>query len=265
MKPTAVTVSANYSDFLCWTAPFNRHLFRDWIVVTTPQDKVTQNICKTWGLNLVVTDVMTAEGGFNKWAGINEGLKKVRGDGWVLFLDSDIIIPHQFKRTFEQLNSLDYFDKQTLYGVDRLNCTGFDKFINLIQNPTFYEDNWLLTCAGLELGSRIVHLYGQQGDNGKFGGYKPLGFFQLAHTSSFDCYPTDKASADHCDIQFANQYSRKNRKLIEEFFAIHLESSGVWGNNWKGRKSPPFAPAGHGDILPMAKIKRESDVYGYRP
>lgn len=237
MKPIAITVSVNYFDFFCWAAPFNRSLFKEWIVVTTPEDYMTQSIAKTYDLKLLVTDKLTGDSKFNKWVGINEALKLIPQDEWVLFLDSDIILPTQHARILESL----ILDENNLYGIDRLDCKGISTLIKQIQNPTMYNDNWLLTNSELPIGSRIVHLYGQENENGRFGGYKPLGYYQLAHRSSFDSYPSTNSNAAHCDIQFANMYPRNQRVLIPEMFCIHLISEDAeWGSNWNGRKTNLF-------------------------
>lgn len=238
MKPIAISVCVNYSDFLCWTIPMNKHLFERWIIVTSKEDKATQELAKFYGLDFVATDIFYKDGAtFNKAAGINEALSKVRVDGqWILFLDSDIVLPPQTKRVFEELK----FDPSAMYGIDRLDCTGFSQWVKFMNNPKMYADNWLLTSMGIELGARIVHLYGQVGDKGKFGGYKPLGFFQLVNTSSFFKYPEDSTTADHTDIQFANLYPREKRILIPEIFGVHLASEKGWGNNWNGRTTTEF-------------------------
>jgi glycosyltransferase involved in cell wall biosynthesis len=234
MKITAITVSVNYSDFLCWTAHANHHLFDQWIVVTDSKDLDTQHIAKHYDLDLVVTDKFyEGEDKFNKWKGINEGLKHVRNE-WVLFLDSDIVLPPQSRRVISSLS----LDSSCVYGVDRVDVKSVKDYVSFIQYPNMFQDSWLLRES--LIGSRIVHLYGQQGDNGRFGGYKPLGYFQLVNTKSFYRYPDNSSHADHCDIQFVNNYPREKRVLIPEFFALHLISEEGWGLNWKGRKSEKF-------------------------
>lgn len=237
MKPIAITVSVNYSDFFCWSALSNHSLFKEWIIVTTPDDYMTQSIARMYNLKLLVTDKLTEGSRFNKWAGINEALKLIPKSEWVLFLDSDIVLPRQHTRVLESL----ILDTNTLYGIDRLDCKGLSSLIKYIESPLIYNNNWLLTNGGMEIGARIVHLYGQENENGMFGGYKPLGYYQLAHRSSFDSYPDTNKTAAHCDIQFANMYPRSQRVLIPELFGIHLMSDNAeWGSNWLGRTTNLF-------------------------
>ena len=238
MKPIAISVCVNYSDFLCWTIPMNKHLFERWIIVTSTDDKRTQKIAEHYELDVIATNVFYKDGAtFNKAAAINEGLNYVKADGqWILFLDSDIVLPPQSKRVFEQVK----FDSSCLYGVDRLDCGTFNQWVDYMNAPDIYEGSWLLTTGQMEVGARIIHLYGQEGDQGKFGGYKPLGFFQLANTSSFNEYPQGSQAADHTDIQFANLYPREKRILIPEIYGLHLSSEPGWGSNWNGRKTAEF-------------------------
>lgn len=239
MQLTAITVSVNYSDFLCHALLWNKHLFSKWIVVTDTKDNITKDLCVYHGVTCIQTDVFYEEGGFNKYAGINEALKKATKDEWVLFLDSDIILPPHTKRTLDNLE----MDKNSIYGIDRLDAVGISQYINFVNHPRNLIDNWLVSSSNLPLGSRIAHIYGQKGDNGKFSGWKPLGFFQLAHSSSFNMYPQNCKGADHCDIVFANCYSRVNRLLIPEILSIHLVSDdATWSSNWNGRKTAPFLP-----------------------
>lgn len=234
MKISAVTVSVNYSDFLCWTLLHNQGLFDEWIIVTSPEDKKTQKLVEHYDKTLIVTDEFYTDGAvFNKWKGINRGLQYTNNE-WILFLDSDVILPPQSKRVLDSIS----LNTKNIYGVDRIDFKRIEDLLSYIQNPDLYSGNWLLNPY--ENSARIVHLRGQQGDGGKFGGYKPLGFFQLVHVSSFKDYPQDSSKADHCDVQFANQYPRENRVLIPEFTALHLMSEDHWGINWGGRKSKEF-------------------------
>lgn len=234
----AVTISVNYADYFSWVIPYNKPHLYNWIIVTDTKDKVTKKLCDYYNLTCIQTDIFYENGAtFNKFAGINVGLEKIKKNSWVAFLDSDVILP---PITSKVLNNIK-LNKSCLYGCDRLNVKGINKWINHINDPKTVVGNWLLNTGDLELGSRIVHYYGQQGDNGKFGGWKPLGYFQLAHNSKFDSYPSKADGSDHCDIMFANKYPREKRIFIPEFFALHLESEGAkWGSNWNSRITSTF-------------------------
>jgi hypothetical protein len=234
---TALTVSVNYTDFLVHILEENYSLFDRWVIVTDTSSRDVVFECNKYSnVVCIQTDVFYKDGAkFNKWAGINEALKLI-DDGWVLFLDSDIVLHKETRRILNNLS----LKEDCIYGVDRVNCNA-DEWEVYRKKRNMLVNSWLLTSAGLSLGSRLVHIYGHEGDNGKFAGWNPLGFFQLVHRKSFNLYPQNSKGADHCDIVFARLYPRDKRILIPEILAIHLESEFVIkGTNWYGRISMPF-------------------------
>lgn len=239
MKLQALTVSVNYSDFLIHTLQENHFLFDKWIIVTSPSDRDTQKLCKLYSnVVCISTNLFYANGArFNKYAGINEGLKYIDDDAWVLFIDSDICLHKETRRVLENIP----LNNNCIYGIDRLNCVGEEQWFSFKKRRDLVVDNWLLTNAFMTWGSRLVHYYGYENGNGKFAGWNPLGYFQLCHRSSFSSYPMKEDGADHCDLLFARQYTRENRVHIPELMAIHLESKFIHkGVNWYGRISIPF-------------------------
>lgn len=239
MKLQAVTVSVNYSDFLVHSLKANKKLFDKWVIVTDTKDNKTKELCDSHGVVCIQTDVFYKNARFNKYAGINEGLKHIDKDAWVVFLDSDIILQSDTPRVLREL----HLDITRLYGIDRLNITGYERWEEFKKSRGLLIENWLLTSQKLELGSRLVHYYGHEGENGRFEGWRPLGFFQLCHRTSFDTYPQQTDGADHCDLLFARLWPRRKREFIPELMAIHLESHGTGkAMNWWGRRSRPFLP-----------------------
>lgn len=239
MKLQAITVSVNYSDFLVHSLKANRHLFDKWIIVTDTKDVATKALCKAFDVVCIQTDIFYKNAKFNKYAGINEGLKYVDNDAWIIFLDSDIILQPDMPRVLSELK----LDITCLYGIDRLNIIGYERWDEFQKGRGLLIENWLLTSQKLELGSRLVHYYGHEGEHGRFEGWRPLGFFQLCHRSSFDIYPQNTDGADHCDLLFARQWPRRKRHFIPELLAIHIESYGTGkAMNWYGRRSKPFLP-----------------------
>jgi hypothetical protein len=238
MKLQAVTVSVNYSDFLEVVIPENKKQFDKWIIVTDTKDLATKELCDLHGITCIQTDSFYANGAtFNKWAGLNEGLALIDQDAFVAIIDGDIALPYQARRIFEKLD----LDPTFMYGIDRLDCVGFDKWDAYKKGSSMFRDQWMLHTAGLQLSARLVHLYGGKTDGGKFMGYRPLGFFQLVHRSAFDKHPQNSDSADHCDMVFASEWPRSKRMLIPELFGIHLISDNARkGENWRGRKTKPF-------------------------
>ncbi len=236
-KISAITVCVGYSDFLCWTISENKNLFNEWIIVTSKSDMQTKELCDNYNLMCIQTDVFYEKGVFNKYAGINEGLKHIDRDGWIVFLDADIILHNLTKYVLEHIS----LDETCIYGIDRVNCVGLPKWLNYVSKRDSLFQNWLLHGAGFPFGARLVHYFGEKVDKGKFVGWRPLGFFQMCYGRSFDKYPENTIGADHCDLEFVRNWSRDKRVLIPELMAIHLESEGSFkGMNWMGRKSLPF-------------------------
>ncbi|MBO0951208.1 hypothetical protein [Fibrella forsythiae] len=93
-KIEAVTVCVNYADFLVQILPHIRGLFDRLVVVTTPADRYTQQVCEYYRVECIQTDAFYDDGAvFNKAKGINAGLARLEMDGWVVHLDSDIYLP----------------------------------------------------------------------------------------------------------------------------------------------------------------------------
>lgn len=240
MKLQGLTVCVNYADFFKETGLANKGIFDKFVVVTDIADTEVSALCEEYGYHLVKTDVFYENGAsFNKYAGINEGLKYIDEDAWVMFVDSDIVLQPDTKRVLKEL----HLDESFLYGFDRVNCVGFENWTKYKNGRGVLEHNWMLTPAGLPLGARLVHYFGHEGENGRFEGWRPLGYAQLAKRNRFKLYPQETKGADHCDLLFARLWDRQHRAHIPELLAVHLESySADNGVNWYGRKSDPFVP-----------------------
>lgn len=241
MKLQAVTVSVDYSDFLIHTIEENHTIFDKWFIVTNTKDLKTKELCEKYkdqGVVCIQTDVFYDAGAkFNKYSGINEGLKYVDEDAWVLFVDSDIVLDKDLRYILFNLD----LDKTCVYGMDRVNCIGLQAWLDYKNRRDLVLDKWLLTDGGFKFGARLVHYYGYENGDGKFAGWNPIGFFQLAYRSAFKKYPDDSTGADHCDLAFARLWPRRKRILIPESIAIHLESENTYkAANWFGRVSEPF-------------------------
>ena len=233
MKIEAVTVCVNYSDFLAWAIPFNKHFFERWIVVTDSRDRATQKLCEYHHVQYAVTDDFYRDGqAFNKGAGINAGLSQLARDGWVVHIDADIVLP---PRTRELLEKAD-LQLDCLYGIDRMMCRSFADWTRFVQAPAVqHEQEVFVHTTAFDMGVRIAKTDRD--------GYLPIGFFQLWHpgASNVRWYPDYHGTSARGDMIFAQQWSRRRRNLIPEILAIHLESEEVEnGHNWRGRRSRPF-------------------------
>ena len=227
------TVCVHYADFLRETLRRNLHHFDHFVVVTSPDDHETQALCNAESVTCVVTDAMYDDGEpFAKGMAINLGIAHLRAKGWICHLDADIALPDRF-RTMLSKSGL---ERQCIYGADRVNVLGWERWTHLRDTPRRqFRHHCLVNVEPLPLGSRLVHAeYG----------YAPIGFFQLWHASAAKRYPVNQGSAEHTDVLFALQWSRTNRRLLPTIICHHLESEPArLGANWLGRTTQRFAPA----------------------
>jgi hypothetical protein len=238
MKLEAVIVCINYSDFLEVTLSANKKFFDRIVVVTSIEDTETEKVCKSNDVLCIKTDSFYKNGSkvANKAEGINEGLKALDKDGWVIQLDADIWLPPLTRTILEKYPLQD----DCIYGIDRLMCNSFEKWEmfmwNNVKKPIHSE--WIfLHMHYFPIGGRVVQYHGE--------GYMPIGFFQLWNPSGskIDSYPVIDVGFDRTDVLHLKQFPRDKRRFIPEFICIHLSSEEPFmGQNWYGRKSKPFLP-----------------------
>ncbi len=234
----AVIVCVQYSDFLAHTLPANKNQFNKLVVVTTPDDIETQKLCEYHHVQCLQTNVFFENGDvFNKAKGINAGIQQLTQEGWVLHLDSDMVLPPQFRGTLEPIN----LDPTYVYGVDRLMCTSFADWSDHVHKPHLTQEASIFihpTCPTMPVGARIAKY-------GTAEGYIPIGFFQLWNPkgSGINHYPQEHGDAGRSDMLFSMQWPRSKRGFIPEIITIHLESEKCeMGSNWRGRKTQMFGP-----------------------
>lgn len=230
----AVVVCVNYADFLAWTLPANRWQFDRMVVVTTPDDIDTQNLCERYNVECVVTDTFYENGDvFAKGRGINAGLERLTKRDWVLHMDADIFLP---PKTRMILNNLP-LDPTKLYGADRLMCPSAEEFAKFLDCPPPIQSDWVFVHpTAFPMGVRLA----QYQDPG--GGYVPIGYWQLWNPtgSGVDRYPERHGDASRTDFQFGTSWPREQRELLPEVVLIHLETANGLALNWEGRQTPPF-------------------------
>jgi hypothetical protein len=169
----------------------------------------------------------------NKGKGINEGLKHLDMDGWVVHLDSDIYLPPLTRQILENLD----LDNETLYGIDRMMCPSYESWINFIDSPKPMHEGWIYVhTTAFPLGVRIAEY--------KNKGWEPIGFFQMWNPKASNVleYPKEHGEVDRSDVIFAKKFRRAKRQLIPEIISIHIDSEELpeMGKNWSGRKTRPF-------------------------
>jgi hypothetical protein len=236
IKIESVITCVNYADILAHTLPLNYRQFDKTVVVTAPEDKATQKVVDYYtGVQSCKTDAFRSRWGeFCKGAGINAGLDALDKDAWILHLDADIILPPNFREVLENAD----LDTTMIYGADRAEFKSYADWQAFYGSPEPHtQGNGFfihITHHGQQLGTRIAFQH--------FGGYVPIGFFQLWHADSKILrYPQGHTDAGREDSVFPTQWPRSKRALIPEIVVYHLESEAAeMGINWHGRKSKPF-------------------------
>ena len=240
MRIEAVTVCVGYADFLKAVIPHNRSLFDKWIIVTSPSDDETRELCRRYGYTPILTTEFTRNGAdFAKARAIRRGVEHTSANTWILHLDADIALPGHFRQAMEMAD----LDPACIYGCDRGMIRGWDNWQRLLNSGYLQHD---YHCR-----MRLPD-FAPIGDRwaSEFNGYVPIGFFQMWHSTAdlhrgmrSRPYPTEHNDAARCDVQHALQWDRRDRRLFPEVFAIHLESEPAdLGANWKGRTTKPFGP-----------------------
>lgn len=228
-----VTTCVNYADFLDVSLTENLHHFDEFVVVTSHEDKRTQQVCSKHGVICVETDVFTERhfDKFNKGLAINLGLGHLTHTGWLLHLDSDIILPDRFRSLVEKTR----LKTDCIYGADRMLIKSAEQWEAVKEHPHFdrqFTHRFLLKAPELDMGARLIH---------NEYGYCPIGYFQLWHSSKKKRYPHNQGSAEHTDLLFSLQWPAHKRILLPTVLTYHLESEETkMGANWSGRKTKEF-------------------------
>ncbi len=227
LRLESVTTCVGFDDILDVTLTANHHHFDYMIVVTSHEDHRTKNVAKKHGAICVQTDLFKKNGrSFNKGAAINAGFDRFQFHGWRMHLDSDIILPDNFRRMLFTHTKL---ERHCLYGVDRMDVVGLHELNNLSKQPQHIWNCLLDPKHHRPIGARFIC---------PLRGYCPLGFFQLWHASCQKGYPYSLGSAAHDDIMFCDGWAEQHRRHLPSILTYHLcANAPKWGENWEGRKS----------------------------
>jgi hypothetical protein len=241
MKIECVVVCLNYSDFLSHTLPHNRNYFNRMVIVTDTKDTETKRVCEFWNVECVQTDEFYVDSPTipNKSRGINEGLKKLDLDGWVVQMDADIFLLPQTRHILENY----HLDSKKLYGIDRLMCNSYEEWDDFYRKSKPIYEGWIYCHVDrFPIGTRMVH---------NDLGFHILGFFQLWNPkgSGISDYPIQNSGFDRTDVVHFKRWSKENIGFIPDLVCIHLASEDhAQGQNWLGRKTNKFEPK-----IPKAK------------
>ncbi len=233
MKIEAVIVCVDYADFLAETLPHNLPHFDRTLVITSPGDLETQELCRRMSVPFYATSLFHKDGDtFNKARGIDFGLGYLRYNDWVVHLDADVYLPPMTRKWLEWRP----LDPESLYGIDRVNCVGYEPWkAFLAEHHTGHDYMCRTRVPPFPLLDRIAIR--------DYGGYVPIGFFQMWHGGLGRRYPIAKGNAEHTDVLHAIQWGEHQRHLIPEVIGVHLQSAhSPLGANWGGRTTARFLP-----------------------
>jgi hypothetical protein len=237
MKIEAVIVCVDYADFLAETLPRNIPHFDRVLVITAPHDQETQDLCRKLSVPFYATNLFFKNGDrFNKARGIDFGIGYLRYNDWVVHLDADTYLPPMTRRWLEWRE----LDRECIYGIDRVDCVGYHRWKDYIASNEIQHDYMCrVHVPPFPLLDRIAIR--------DYGGYLPIGFFQMWHGSLGRRYPIARGDAEHTDVLHAMQWDESKRHLIPEIIAVHLQSEpSALGANWKGRTTLRFGPESFG-------------------
>lgn len=207
-----ITISINYSDCLEIIINHNKKFFHNWIIGTISSDKKTIQLCETHNINYILCDneIKKNNAQFNKGAMINKVFNNLEKKEWVLHLDSDILLSHDF---YQISGNTHIFDKANLYCLHRWQIHRKHDAVNYITN---------------NVRPPSTRLYEECG----------IGYFQLFHTSAIKnrgyFYSENHTNAGWSDTEFKKYFGKNNSKFIEHYDCWHLGQQGI---NWNGRVS----------------------------
>jgi len=239
----AVTVCIGYADFLAETIPYNLPVLDRWLIVTSPQDEETRELCRRHSLEVLITENHKRNEGkdFAKGRVVEYGMRQLSSDAWHLHMDGDIVLPRRFRHLLESA----HLKSNHIYGCDRVMVKSWEQW-QALKNSGWLDNQGDYHCRvhfppGYEVGTRWC---------APDLGYIPIGFFQLAHPDRTEfkgvrqnSYPSRHADACRTDVQYGAKWDRRHRELLPELIVAHLESEPAkLGANWAGRTTKRFAP-----------------------
>lgn len=235
----AVTVSVGYGDFLELAAPYNLPCLDRWVIVTSPDDAKTREVCRRHRLTCIATNDATRDGPFSKGRLVERGLQHLSADAWILHLDADIVMPMRARKDLERA----HLDPTKIYGCDRFRVPapgGWErlKASGWLMNPYAGHPHSVTPPPGFDVMARWAG----------HDGYVPIGFWQLWNRVGGEeewrghrakPYPQSHGNACRTDVQHALQWDRRDRAVVPELFVAHVETGdGSMGVNWNGRTTP---------------------------
>ena len=240
-----VTTCVGFDDMLDYTLALNHPHFDHFIVVTSHDDRRTEQVCLKHSATCVKTDLFKKNGrSFNKGAAINAGFDYFQYHGWRLHLDSDIVLPDNFGRV---LFNHTHLDREALYGASRVDVTGDDAIRRFTEARRRFPQHAFNTGVSAVHNGEVFTTEPSASSAQfvcKLRGYCPIGFFQLWHASQQREYPFSLGTAAHDDVMFAQSWPTHKRHLLPTGVCYHITATPpYYGQNWDGvRRQPRIHP-----------------------
>ena len=210
----AILVCVDYADLLSHTLPYNRHHFKQVMVVTSTKDEETKQVARENGCDLFETDAFYDDGAkFNKWKALEQGLDALGRSGWICIMDADVLWP-------KMVDAPHWLLQGYLYTPLRRMLTQPSQLRTLAEMGPPPESLW--------------HIFPQHPQQREWAGYT-----QLFHAND-PCLPAapwhqiDWRTAGGADSFFQDRWPTALKKR-PPFEVLHIGDAGV---NWAGRVSP---------------------------
>lgn len=225
-----MTACVGFDDILDITLAHNHPHLDTMIVVTSHDDRATQECAKKHGAICVQTDLFKKNGrNFNKGAALNSAMSRFQYHGWRLHLDSDIALPDNFRRV---LFNHTHLDPRCIYGADRMDVIGLEELQAIrAAGPQHGHSAFIQPHHHRPISPRYVD---------SLRGYLPIGFFQLWHATAQKPYPYSLGTAAHDDTMFSEQWAGEHRRHLPTVICHHLcARAPKLGENWEGHRKQP--------------------------
>lgn len=247
MRIDAIIQSTAYADLLAVTLPANKASFDSVTVYTKIGDEPTKAVCACEGVACIETDLFTKGGSrFNRGAAFNASFhhllaKHQLNVGWFCILDSDIIMPPNWRAAFEGLPP----ELECMYGARRYNVETPEQWAAVCADPEYLKQLTLFRGYGysyLQLFSPRSSTFGalwQQTQGNPYLEWQDGSTADWVFRNAFGEAPWDPPTQppdhalDHSVPEPCDLPTRMLRKL--PFNVIHLGISGI---NATGRHTP---------------------------
>ena len=207
MKIEAVTVCIDFADKLKKIV-VNNHKLDNWVIATHESDKETIKVCENNDINYILSERVFDNAQFAKGRAINDALKVLDKNDWLLHIDADQLLPFNFREVCEN----ECKDKSKMYKCDRVTTHG---------KTMEYGHR---SSARIEMSSNRKMKF--RPSRNKI----PIGFFQLWHSSVRCVYDEESTTGDKDDISFsAKWFDVKNGTLIQNFQKLSFKTIDVSG------------------------------------